>query len=44
MRNGIGIGRIFSIDVRADWSWVFVFILVTWNLGMISAQAHSAWG
>jgi hypothetical protein len=32
MRSGFRIGQIFGIDINIDWSWVFIFLLVTWNL------------
>jgi Zn-dependent protease/predicted transcriptional regulator len=44
MRSGFGIGRIFGINIRIDWSWLFIFFLVTWNLSAVFAQAHSGWG
>jgi Zn-dependent protease/CBS domain-containing protein len=44
MRGGLNIGRIFGIRIRIDWSWLFIFILVTWNLSTIFAQFHPDWG
>jgi Zn-dependent protease/predicted transcriptional regulator len=44
MRSGFGIGRIFGINIRIDWSWLFLFFLVTWNLGTAFGQLHSDWG
>ena len=37
------IGRIFGIDVRVDWSWVFIFVLMTWNLFAVFSRWHPAW-
>lgn len=37
------IGRIFGIDLRVDWSWVFIFVLMTWNLFSVFSRWHSAW-
>jgi Zn-dependent protease/predicted transcriptional regulator len=37
------IGRLFGIDIRVDWSWVFIFVLMTWNLSTVFAQWHPAW-
>ena len=37
------IGRIFGIDIRVDYSWIFIFVLLTWNLSAIFAQWHPAW-
>ena len=36
-------GRIFGIELRADWSWVFIFVLMTWNLLTVFSQWHPAW-
>jgi len=44
MRSGFSIGRIFGINIRIDWSWLFIFFLVTWNLGTVFGQAHAGWG
>jgi Zn-dependent protease/CBS domain-containing protein len=45
MRGGIHIGRLFGISIRIDWSWIFIFLLVTWNLaaGVLPAW-HPDWG
>jgi Zn-dependent protease/CBS domain-containing protein len=32
MNSGVHIGRIFGINIQIDWSWVFIFLLVTWSL------------
>jgi Zn-dependent protease/CBS domain-containing protein len=37
------IGKIFGIDIRVDWSWVFIFVLMTWNLSVVFAQWHPDW-
>ena len=37
------IGRIFGIDIRLDWSWVFIFVLLTWNLSAVFSAWHPAW-
>lgn len=44
MRSGFRIARLFGIDVNVDWSWVFIFVLVTWNLSTLFGQFHSDWG
>jgi Zn-dependent protease/predicted transcriptional regulator len=44
MQGGIRIGRIFDIDIRIDWSWLLIFLLVTWNLGTTLGQFHADWG
>jgi Zn-dependent protease len=42
-RGGDGSGR-FGIDIRIDWSWVVIFLLVTWNLWAAFGNCHSDWG
>ena len=32
MRSGLKIARLFGVDVYVDWSWLLIFLLVTWNL------------
>ena len=44
MRNGWRIGRLFGITSYVDWSWLLIFLLVTWNLATGFAQAHPNWG
>ena len=44
MNNGISIGRIFGIKIGIDWSWLFIFLLVTWNLALgVFPQTHPEW-
>lgn len=44
MSGGFRIGRIFGINIRIDWSWFFIFLLVTWNLAIVFRQLHMDWG
>lgn len=44
LRSGFGIGRLFGIRIRIDWSWLFIFFLVTWNLAAVFTQFHPEWG
>jgi Zn-dependent protease/predicted transcriptional regulator len=44
MRGGIRIGRIFGIQIILDYSWIFIFLLVTWSLTSSFARAHPEWG
>ncbi len=37
------LGRILGIEVRVDWSWVFIFVLMTWNLFAVFTRWHPAW-
>jgi Zn-dependent protease/CBS domain-containing protein len=43
MGKGFGIGRIFGIDIRVDWSWLPIFLLVTWSLSGFFGQANPEW-
>ncbi len=44
MRNGLSLGRIFGIEIRIDWSWLFIFLLVAWNLSATLVQFNPEWG
>jgi Zn-dependent protease len=44
MSSGFRIGRVFGINIRIDWSWVLIFLLVTWNLGSAMSVIHQEWG
>jgi len=45
MRSGFKIGKIFGINIYVDWSWIFIFLLVTWNLaGAVFPSLHPDWG
>ena len=43
MRNGFSVGRIFGIRITIDWSWIFIFVLVIWNLGTAVSDLHRFW-
>ena len=45
MRSGLKIARLFGVDVYVDWSWLLIFLLVTWNLaGAVFPSLHPGWG
>ena len=44
MRNGLRVGRLFGITIYVDWSWLLIFLLVTWNLTTQFTQLHVGWG
>ena len=44
MRDGLSLGRVFGIEIRLDWSWFLIFLLVAWNLGVAFGNAHPDWG
>jgi Zn-dependent protease/predicted transcriptional regulator len=37
------IGKLFGVDIRVDWSWVFIFLLMTWNLTAVFSEVHVDW-
>jgi Zn-dependent protease/CBS domain-containing protein len=44
MRSGFRIGRVFGINIYIDWSWLFIFLLVTWNLAAgVFPSLHPDW-
>jgi len=43
MRSGFRIGRVFGIDIRIDWSWLFIVFLISWNLSIVFGQSHPDW-
>lgn len=43
MSGGFRIGRLFGIEIRIDWSWLLVALLVTWNLASGFRQIHPEW-
>jgi Zn-dependent protease/CBS domain-containing protein len=42
--KGFGIGRLFGIRIRVDWSWLLIFVLTTWNLSSAFGEIHADWG
>jgi Zn-dependent protease/CBS domain-containing protein len=40
MNRGLYIGKIFGINIHIDWSWILIFLLVTWSL---AAGLFPAW-
>jgi Zn-dependent protease/CBS domain-containing protein len=44
MRGGFRIARIFGINIYMDPSWIFIFLLVTWNLSaVVFPSLHPDW-
>ena len=43
MNKGLRIFRLFGIDIRIDWSWLLILLLVTWNLTTSFSQFHPDW-
>lgn len=44
MRSRASLGHIFGINIRIDWSWLFIFLLIAWNLGSAYSHVHPEWG
>ncbi len=43
MGEGIRVGRILGINIHVDWSWLFVFALITWSLANTIGQFRADW-
>lgn len=43
MNKGIRIARLFGIDIKIDWSWLLILLLIVWNLTSAFSQAHPEW-
>jgi Zn-dependent protease/predicted transcriptional regulator len=43
-RSGFRVFRIFGIDIRLDWSWLLILLLVVWNLSTTFSSVHPDWG
>src|SRR5258708_18679582 len=44
MKSGFRAARLFGIDITIDWSWLLIFLLVTWNLAAsVSPDVHPDW-
>ena len=41
--NGFRIGKLFGISIHVDWSWLLIFVLVSWSLTATFGQIHSQW-
>src|SRR5262249_20288560 len=44
LRGGLHIARLLGIDIYVDWSWLFIFLLITSNLAAgVFPQWHPEW-
>lgn len=43
MKNSLRLGKIFGIEIRLDYSWFIIFILVTLSLTQYYANTYSGW-
>src|SRR6266498_2226860 len=41
--SGFRLGKFFGVNVNIDWSWLLIFILVSWSLASMFGQAHPEW-
>ncbi|MFO8036689.1 MAG: site-2 protease family protein [Anaerolineales bacterium] len=44
MGNNISIGKLFGINIKLNWSWFFILVLLTWNLFNAFGAMHPDWG
>lgn len=42
-RGGFKFGQFFGINIYIDWSWLLIFLLITWNLASGFAEIHADW-
>ncbi|MFN2305268.1 MAG: site-2 protease family protein, partial [Anaerolineales bacterium] len=43
MNRGLRIAKLFGINIKIDWSWLLILLLVIWNLSSAFLQIHSDW-
>jgi Zn-dependent protease/CBS domain-containing protein len=44
MRSGFRLGRMFGIEITIDWSWIIIFLLVSWQLAAaLFPSVHPNW-
>ncbi|NJC94843.1 MAG: hypothetical protein FIB03_00660, partial [Anaerolineae bacterium] len=43
MKTSLGLGKIFGINIRIDWSWLLIFTLITWSLASSFGTVHPEW-
>lgn len=43
MRNSIRLGKLFGIEIQLDYSWLLIFVLVTWSLADQYQSVQPAW-
>ncbi|HEY3820008.1 MAG TPA: site-2 protease family protein [Polyangiaceae bacterium] len=37
------LGKLMGIEIRVDWSWLFIFVLLSWNLTLVFSGWHPDW-
>lgn len=43
MTNGTRVARLFGVELRVDWTWLFILFFVTWNLVWVFTSWHPTW-
>jgi Zn-dependent protease len=44
MGSSIKLGRIFGIDIGIHWSWIFIFLIVTWSFATgVLTEVYPGW-
>ncbi len=43
MHGALRLGRLFGIEIAIDWSWAFIFLLMSWNLTEVFLRWHPEW-
>lgn len=43
MGNNLRVGQILGINIKINWSWIFILILVTWNLVSAFGSLRPDW-
>src|SRR5579884_3817545 len=41
--SGILIGKVFGIEIRIEWSWLLIFLLITWDVYIILPELNDTW-
>ncbi len=41
--GGVEVGRLFGIPVRLDWSWMIIFLLITWSVSRTYGERFASW-
>jgi Zn-dependent protease/CBS domain-containing protein len=41
--RGFRLGKLFGVEIRVNPSWLFIFLLLTWNLTIVFTRWHPSW-
>lgn len=42
--KGFRIGRLVGINIRVDWSWLVIVVIIIWNMTTVFASMRPEWG